>query len=238
MPEFKIIFVGPEYPINLGYCARVLANFGYGEMHLVKPKARIDKTAVMHAKHAGDLLKNAKVYASLEEATRDCDFVVGTSGIIKRGKKTFRNPLNIEQFVKRVKRTKKRFGILFGREGTGLSIEEIGKCDLLVSIPADKRYPVLNISHALAIVLYSVSGTSGHHLIKNAKRAEKEELVKTFAEITDFYKPQLRNSEKIKSAFKRVVGRSLVSDIEAAALLCVVKKAKEEIKRARAREMG
>ncbi len=141
MPEFKIIFVGIEYPINLGYCARVLANFGYSEMHLVKPKARIDKTAVMHAKHASDLLKSAKVYASLEEATRDCDFVVGTSGIIKRGKKTFRNPLNIEQFVKRAKRTKKRFGILFGREGTGLSIEEIDKCDLLVSIPA-----VVNIS--------------------------------------------------------------------------------------------
>jgi tRNA/rRNA methyltransferase len=232
MPEFKIIFVGPEYPINLGYCARVLANFGYGEMHLVKPKAKIGKIAIMHSKHGRHLLESAVIYRNLEEATIDCDFLVGTSGIVK-GRKTLRNPLNLEQFVKRTKKMKKRIAILFGREGTGLSAEEIAKCDLMVSIPANRGYPIFNISHALAIVLYALSQTKGHHLIKNAKRAEKDELVKTFGEITDFYGPQLRNPEKIKAAFKRVVGRSLVSDLEASALLCVMKKAKEGIKQTR-----
>lgn len=227
MPEFKIILVGTEYPMNLGYCARVLANFGYQEMHIVKPKAKVGKTAIMYAKHGRALLENARTYANLEEAVKDCKFVVGTTGVLKRGKKTLRNPLNLEQFIERTRKREGRFAVLFGREGIGLTSDEISRCDLLVSIPADRRYPVLNLSHALAIVLYGVSRTREYGLIKHAKSREKEELIKTFSEITDFFRPQLRNPEKIKVAFRRVVGRALVSEVEAAGLLCVMKKARE-----------
>jgi tRNA/rRNA methyltransferase len=233
MAEFRIVLVEPEYPVNLGHCARVLANFGCSEMNLVNPKVRGGRTAVMYAKGGRELLSKAKVYGSIREAASGCDFIVGTSGIVKRGRGTVRNPLTLEQFVRRAERTGKRFAILFGREGTGLSAKEIASCDLLVSIPADKGYPVLNLSHALAIVLYCLSKSRGHKLIKNAERGEKEELVETFSGITDFYGPRLRNPEKIKMAFRRIVGRSLVSDLEAKALLCVMKKAKEEIGRKR-----
>ncbi|MFH0818219.1 MAG: RNA methyltransferase, partial [Candidatus Micrarchaeota archaeon] len=149
MAEFKIILVGSEYPINLGYCARVLANFGYTEMNLVKPKVKIGKTALMHSKHGRELLEKAKVYESLKAATLDCDFVVGTSGITKRGNKTLRSPINLEKFCAMAEKSGKKFAILFGREGTGLSAEEIRECDFLVSIPASTSYPILNLSHAL-----------------------------------------------------------------------------------------
>ena len=96
--------------------------------------------------------------------------------------------------------------MLFGREGTGLTQEEIAKCDLLVSIPADKRYPILNLSHALAIILYRLSRTRGFGLIKQrAGSDEKRELEKTFNEIADCFGGKLRNPQKIKNAFKRVL---------------------------------
>ena len=85
MSEFKIIFVQPEYQLNLGYCARVLANFGYSEMNVVKPKVKIGKTAVMYSKHGRHLIEGVKVYSSIEEAVEGCDFVVGTSGVLHRG---------------------------------------------------------------------------------------------------------------------------------------------------------
>ncbi len=236
MAEFKIILVGTEYPINLGYCARVLANFGYPEMHLVKPKAKIGKTAIMHAKHGRGVLEKAKVYGTLEAATRDCDFIVGTTGITKKGKETLRNPINLEKFAGKAEKESAKFAILFGREGTGLSAEEIKKCDFLVSVPTSKSYPVLNLSHALAIVLYRVSRTKNCGFAKGAKEREKNELIKTFSELTDFYKPHLRNGDKIKLAFRRMIGRSMVTELEASALLCVFKKAKEEIRGKRRKE--
>jgi len=233
--ECKIVLVGTEYPINLGYCARVLANFGHAEMNLVFPKAKIGKTAIMHAKHAKRLLEKAKIYQNIEDATRDCDFVVGTTGITSRGNETLRSPINLEKFAKKTEETNGRIAILFGREGTGLSAEEIKRCDFLVSIPTSKNYPVLNLSHALAIVLYRISRTKHYGFGKEARKSEKDELAKTFSEITDLYGSQLRNGGKIKLAFRRMIGRSMVSDLEAAALLCVFKKAKEEIKKTRNR---
>ncbi len=230
MAEFKIILVGSEYPINLGYCARVLANFCYSEMNLAKPKAKIGKTAIMHAKHGRELLERARVYGGIEEATRDCDFLVGTTGITKRGNQTLRSPINLEKFAKKAEKTNARFAILFGREGTGLTAEEIRKCDFLVSIPASKDYPILNLSHALAIVLYRVSKTKNYGFSKGAKTRERKELAKTFGEITDAFSKELRNSEKIKLSFRRMIGRSMITELEASALLCVFKKAKGRVR--------
>ncbi len=231
MAVFKIIFVEPEYQVNVGHCARALANFGYTEMNLVKPKVKLGKTAVMYSKHGVDLLKRAKKYKSIKTATRDCDFVVGTTGVLKRGRRTVRNPLNLEQFVQRAKKSNKKFAILFGREGTGLVTSEIEQCDFLLSIPTSRSYPILNLSHALVIFLYALSEAREHKLIKNAKRNEKDQLVDTFEELTEYFKPHLRNPYKIKAAFKRVLGRSFVSDLEASAILCVMKKTSEELKR-------
>ncbi|MFH1447605.1 MAG: RNA methyltransferase [Candidatus Micrarchaeota archaeon] len=231
MAQFKIIFVEPEYQVNIGHCARVLANFGYGEMNIINPKIKLGNTAVMYSKHGKELLKKARIYKSIKTATRDCDFVVGTSGVLKRGRRVIRNPLNLEQFLEKVCGSNRRFAVLFGREGTGLVSEEIEQCDLLLSIPASRRYPTLNLSHALAIVLYGLSTTKNYRLIKNSKRDEKEKLMETFGEITDYFGPHLRNPDKIKMAFRRVLGRSLVSDLEASALLCVMKKTSEGLKR-------
>ena len=199
-------------------------------MNLVKPKAKVGKTAVMHAKHGRGLLEKARVYESIGSATRDCDFVVGTTGITKRGNQTLRSPINLEKFAKKAEGIDGRVAILFGREGTGLTAEEILECDFLVSIPTSNSYPILNLSHALAIVLYRISKTKNYGFSKGAKNREKNELVKTFGEITDAFSEQLRNPKKIKLSFRRMIGRSLITDFEASALLCVFKKANEKIR--------
>jgi tRNA/rRNA methyltransferase len=226
----RIVLVEPEYEINIGHVARVMANFGFEELYLVNPKVEIGFNAKMFAKHASHLLQKAKVVPRLEDALRGCNFVVGTTGIIGRGRNIIRNPLTPAKFAGDMRKLDGKFAILFGREGTGLNQQEIKRCDFLVTIPADKHYPVLNLSHALAIVLYELSSNKEQNMIIPASGEEKEMLLNCFNSIVDYFSPQLRSPEKIKLSFKRVIGRSMVSDIEAAAILCVLQRTRKKLK--------
>jgi len=225
MPEFRIILVEPEYEANLGACARLLKNFGHSEMWLVNPKADLKgKEAIKYAKHSVEILENAKITKSIKAAAKGCEFIVGTTGILNRWKGAIRNPLTLRQFVEAArKRRKGSYAILFGREGTGLSEEEISACDLLVTIPANDAHPILNLSHALAITLYGLSAIKfpgkQKHFIEKAGGNEKEALIGKFDEMLGIVGKDMRYPEKVKRAFRRVIGRSLISDLEAAALL-------------------
>lgn len=228
--EVRIVLVEPEYEINIGHAARVMANFGFEELYMVNPKVEIGFNAKMFAKHASHLLQKAKIVPNLEDALQGCNFVVGTTGIVGRGRNIIRNPITPAKFAKDMKKLTGRFALLFGREGTGLNQEEIRRCDFLVTIPASERYPVLNLSHALAIVLYELSSEKEKDMIIQASGEEKEMLIRCFNSLVDHFSPQLRSPEKIKLSFRRVIGRSLISDVEAAALLCVLQRIRKKLK--------
>ena len=235
MPEFRIILVEPEYEINLGACARLMKNFDRGELWLVNPKADVKgKEAVKYAKHSKEILESARIVRTLEEATKGCDFIVGTTGVLKRWKGTIRSPLTMRKFVEKAKERGGSYALLFGREGTGLSEKEIGECDLLVTIPANGAHPILNLSHALAIALYELSQIKfpgkRRHFIEKAGEGEKKELEKRFGEMVDDVGKEMRYPAKVKLAFKRVLGRSLISDLEAAALLGAFGRIKKRMK--------
>jgi len=162
MAKFRFILVEPLYEANLGAAARLLANFGQKQMHLVNPDCHLGFTATMHAKHAKNLLKKAKIYKNIKSAIKGCSLIVGTTGVKVRNKTTVRHPLSIKKFSQYLQeqRIKGEVAILFGREGIGLNEDEIAMCDLLVTIPTDKKYPILNLTHAIAIVLYELTARS------------------------------------------------------------------------------
>ena len=248
MQKFRFILVEPEYEMNLGAAARLLANFGQKQMHLVKPDCIIGFTANMHAKHAKNLLKNAKIYANLKEAVRGCSMVVGTTGISARHKDAIRHPLELGEFAVRVAkwknagkgRGKKKPGkdaqlqplhksngeiaILFGRDGIGLSEKEIGMCDLLITIPTSKGYPVLNLTHAMAIVLYEL--VARKKIIESENKVTKNEMdyLKRLSYGIIDGSPEIKNKQKVKNAVKRVFSRAMPDEIEARALIMMLKR--------------
>jgi TrmH family RNA methyltransferase len=223
LAEFRIVLVETEYGLNLGYAARAMKNFGFGELRLVSPKAEIGEDAVKYSKHARDVLESARAFPSVEEATADCDFVVGMSGSPVRSRETLRTPTSLRRFVAQAAGREGVFGVLFGREGTGLSTQELKKCDFIVSIPANPEYPVLNLTHALAIALYEFSGEGKlkrfRRGVPHASKADKERLLYLFGEMADRAGKGMRNPERGKLAFRRVLGRAMLSDVEAGALL-------------------
>lgn len=228
--KFRFILVGPEYELNLGAAARLMRNFGQSPLYLVKPNCLIGFTARMHAKHAAGILEKAVVCKSLEEAVAGCTMVVGTTGVIRRHRDALRHPLSLEEFGQRMagQKTDPRHpvAILFGREGNGLAEDEIARCDVLITIPTQKRYPVMNLSHAMAVVLYALRAPGRKtRALAPADAHEAAYLRKTTDALTDRFAARLRNPKKTKLAFRRVLGRALPDEVETRALLSVLQQA-------------
>ncbi len=140
-----VVLVEPESPGNIGSVARVMKNFGFKELVLVNP-CKITEEAFKMARHGEDILKNAKIFHKLERAIEPYQVKIATTGKT-RNFVTIR-PEEIPKY--------ESMCIVFGRESSGLTNEEISMCDLVVQIPANPDYPVLNISHAVAIILYTL----------------------------------------------------------------------------------
>ncbi|MFH1095273.1 MAG: RNA methyltransferase [Candidatus Micrarchaeota archaeon] len=233
-PEFRIILVGTEYELNLGAVARLMANFGCSPLYLVAPACNpLGFTARMHAKHAVKILEKAVVCETLPKALEGCSFVVGTTGVLRRHKQALRHPLSLEQLRERMSKNKipGTIAVLFGPEGNGLAEGHIKRCDVLMSIPASRRYPVLNLSHALAVVLYALiaQGRSLKSVCVPSDAREAEFLKKAFDRLASRYSPNLNNPEKTKLAFRRVLGRAVPDAAEVRAMLAVVHQALREL---------
>jgi tRNA/rRNA methyltransferase len=223
--------------MNLGSAARLMANFGQSPLYLVKPDCVAGFTAKMYAKHASKLLDKAAVCQTLKEATKGCSLVVGTTGVLRRHRDALRHPLMLEEFREKIysqrQRSKAPIAILFGAEGNGLTEDEIKACDLLITIPTVHRYPVLNLSHALAVVLYALAGQEKKlkHHAEAADPGQVRSLADAFDMLTDRYSSRLRDSSKVKLAFRRVMGRALPDRVELGALAAVLRQAWRELEK-------
>jgi TrmH family RNA methyltransferase len=203
-----------------------MKNFGFAELYFVKPDCKIGQESVMYAKHAADVLKNAKIVQNLDQATKGCSLIVGTTAIQNISRDLTRDSITPEELAKKFKGSKAKIALLMGREGTGLTKEELQNCDIIVRIDGNPNYPTLNLSHALAIILYELAKDNPKLSVKFMDEREKKLLIKYFNSFVDRNKQGLRSPATIKLAFKRVLGRGIRSQLEARALLQMLKKLK------------
>jgi TrmH family RNA methyltransferase len=224
--EFSVILVGPKFQGNIGLIARLMKNFGLSDLRLVDAPA-LRTQAWKRAMHAQDVLEAAKTFETLEEALKDIDYIVGTSGISsKHDKKHLRNFARPKDFAKRIRRISGRVGLLFGRENYGLSVEELTRCDLLVHIPTSPEYPILNISHAVAIILYELFQPQARvHVPKKASGFEKEVVNRKFTELLELVDYPAHKRANTQIMFRRILGRAVLSEWEFFTLMGVLSKA-------------
>ncbi|MCD6434346.1 MAG: TrmJ/YjtD family RNA methyltransferase [Candidatus Diapherotrites archaeon] len=222
-----VVLVEPFYEENVGLIARVMKNFGFRKLILVNPKCNhLSGKAKSRAMHAVDILQKAKIFDSLNNALRKFDIVIATTAQRTRYnslRRTTVEPNNIANIIN----AKARIALLFGREPTGLTNEEIAKADFLVSIPTSKRYPTLNITHAAAILLYTFFISKKKSRTEFAGRKIKELLIKHFSELA--YKTKARNPELTIKAFKALISRGVITEKEASAVLLVLSRANNKI---------
>jgi len=220
--QISIALVEPSYPINVGYAARVIKNFGYKKLILVNPKFDM-QAAWKFASHAVDILKCAEECA-FDELIKKEDYVVGTTAIsAKREGNLTRQTVPPWEIINMVSGNK--ICLVFGRDTTGLTNEEITKCDLIVKIPASRKYPTLNISHAIAIILYEISKST----LKNkpfTPRVSVDKIAADFTELALIAGVQEYKVKIMKEALRRILRRSKPTQRESSLLVGLPRKIK------------
>jgi TrmH family RNA methyltransferase len=157
MPEIDIVLVAPIYEGNVGFAARAMKNFGFLRLVLIDP-CPFGEEARARASHAQDVLRNAEV-CTIEDVFARSNIVVATTGTVSKSvchsmRMPFYSPKELRE---RIKDTDGRISILFGRENWGLNNEEVRRSDIICTIPTSEEYPILNLSHAVAIVCYELA---------------------------------------------------------------------------------
>ncbi len=224
MGVFRVVLVEPEHEGNVGAVVRSMGNFAFEDLYLVDP-CPIGEEAFRRAKHASHILERAAVVGTLEEAIRGCSLVVGTTGIVTHGPRHFiRIPMKPRDLAERTAEHEGRIALLFGREGKGLTQDELALCDLLVHIPSDDTYPVLNLSHAVTILLYELYLMEGHRTsrVPISSEEERELLYQFFAQLLaaiDY--PDFRR-ENTEIMFRRMMGRAVPTKWEFYTIMGVI----------------
>lgn len=150
-----IILVHPQLGENIGMVARAMANFGLAELRLVNPRdGWPSEKAISAASKADHVIEAAKVYPSLEEAVADLEFVYATTARDRYGYKQVRSPVVASDDLRTRFRAGQKTGILFGRERTGLTNEEIALADELVTFPVNPAFASLNLAQAVLLMSY------------------------------------------------------------------------------------
>jgi tRNA (cytidine32/uridine32-2'-O)-methyltransferase len=180
----KIVLVGTSHPGNIGSAARAMKVMGLSQLVLVDPQCEINGQAIALAAGAADIAQDALIVSSLQEAVEECSLVVGSSARSRTLDWPMLEPR--ECGCKLAKEAEVApVALVFGRERTGLTNEELQTCHYHVCIPANPEYSSLNLAMAVQTLAYEVRVA---HLdrLKNT-HSEREEAYPRHKELEMFY---------------------------------------------------
>ncbi|WP_252729075.1 tRNA (cytosine(32)/uridine(32)-2'-O)-methyltransferase TrmJ [Aliiglaciecola lipolytica] len=155
LAKVRVVLVNTSHTGNIGSTARAMKTMGLSQLVLVDPIDKPDGKASALAAGAGDVLANAKIVSTLEEAVKDCGLVVGTSARSRTLSWPMLEPRGCgEKLISEVE--KYPVALVFGRENNGLSNEELQQCHFHVCIPANPEYSSLNLAAAVQTLCYEI----------------------------------------------------------------------------------
>ncbi len=155
MNNIRIVLVNTSHTGNIGSVARAMKTMGLNDLYLVDPVQAPDSHASALAAGATDVLHQAKIVKTLPEAIQDCGLVVGTSA---RNRTLDWPLLGPRETAAKVLAEAPNYPVamVFGRESSGLTNEELQQCTHHVHIPSNPEYSSLNLAMAVQTLAYEV----------------------------------------------------------------------------------
>lgn len=155
LDSVRIVLCRPSHPGNIGAVARAMKNMGLRDLRLVTPKLFPHEEADARASGAVDLLQEARVCASLDEALEGTVF---TAALSARTRDLGPAPMQARQGAMEILHQAGQgpVALVFGNETSGLSNEELQRCQLAVTIPANPDYSSLNLGMAVQLLCYEL----------------------------------------------------------------------------------
>ncbi|MDQ3281073.1 MAG: RNA methyltransferase [Acidobacteriota bacterium] len=228
----RIILVEPLEAGNVGAAARAMKNFGFTDLWIVGGKTeRTDNVSAWWAVGAIDVVESATRVDTLAEALADCHLTVATTAV--RGRHVYEQltPSDVARIAWQELGPEHRLGVVFGREKSGLTGEEVAQCQRTASIPTWTKFPTMNLAQSVAIFSYELGkdarppaetpDPAPHHLLQRLHRHARA----LFDEIGYFGD---KNPERICAELQALAGRAVLTTREASLLLALVRKLERE----------
>lgn len=179
----RIILVGTTHPGNIGAAARAMKNMGLHDLALVSPRYFPHDEATARASGAEDILQSTRVAKSLDEAIADCTYVAGASARARTIGWPSMAPREcasrlVEESMHGVS------AVVFGPEKSGLTNEDLDRCNTLLTIPTEPGFSSLNLAMAVQVLAYELRVAS---MTQDEPGPEPESPPATSAEREDLY---------------------------------------------------
>ncbi len=218
----SVTLVEPRGPVNVGHIARLVQNFGVEKFYLVEPKVDLS-VAATYASHASAVLDGA-VVTTFERVRRENELLVATTAV-RASKKSnvIRRTVGPER-LHGILSSSRSSSLVFGRDTTGLTNEEIRACDATLTIDTSPAYRALNIGHAAAIVLFLASRGSQARRLGQGRQA-REVFAKSFYELAQASRLPGHKTQNLFEVAKRVAASSGMTDAQLNLLSGVFRKA-------------
>lgn len=172
MSGFCVVLVRPRDPNNIGACARAMANFGLSDLRVVDPFPPVWREATS-AVGATDIMQNAAQLASLDEALKDCTFSLAATAL--RNRAVVQEVITLPRLNERLKTLPTdKVALVFGNEKTGLSNEDIERCDAILNIPTVAKQPSINLAQAVILTCYELSRRTDFAPLRSVKPAKDQ----------------------------------------------------------------
>lgn len=223
LSNIKIVLVETSHPGNIGGVARAMKNMCMSQLRLVNPKIFPHAEATSRASGADDLLARAGIYPTLQEAIADCQLVIGASARSRAISWPEISPR--ESAAKCLEQSSEtNIALVFGRENSGLTNQELDLCQYLLKIPCNPDYSSLNLAAAVQVVCYELFIAVGEkqqdslHDKEEAPLASAEQmesfyqhLQQTLADI-GFLQPE--KTQSLMRKLRRIYNRTLLDTKE------------------------
>ncbi len=233
MPDLILILMEPEKADNVGMIARAMKNFGFKSLRIVRPMFESFDRALAAAMHAKDVVENAEVLTTLEEAREKIDLMIGTTARVSKYSLD-RRAIPIRDLIKEL-RWDAVYGVLMGRESIGLTTEELAYCDVIATIPSSNEYPALNLANAASILLYEFFLAFNNPLRFRERPVSRELrnlMLKYIKDILEALDLAEHKKERALPLMRKIVERTFpcgVSSNEAMYLVGIIKAIREKL---------
>jgi tRNA/rRNA methyltransferase len=183
LAHVRVVLVRTTHPGNIGAAARAMWTMGLRQLVLVNPERFPDAEATALATGATEVLAKARIEATLNDALAGCALAVGLSA---RPRAFAGRVLPIREAAREMAgcAIEGDVGLVFGTEMSGLSNAELAQCAITATIPANPKYPSLNLAAAVQVAAYELRIAAGEHRVWTApqfRQATHDEIEALYA---------------------------------------------------------
>jgi tRNA/rRNA methyltransferase len=234
MADPAIILVEPQLGENIGTAARAMANFGLLDLRIVNPREGWPNEKAVTSSSGSPTIEHARVFGTVAEAIADLRFVYATTAREREVAKPVAGPRAAVTRMRELAGEGVTPGILFGRERTGLSNEEVSLADAILTLPVDPRFTSLNVAQAVLVMAYewrlsgfAEEGAALPFGTPDDPPAPKEALLHLFEhlesalEAVNFFRPAEKKPHVVAS-LRNILQRAQMSEPEVRSLRGVI----------------